>query len=300
MSLESEVFFKQLTKYLNEHQDKICSKKDMEKFVDQFVSEYNSRVQPANASCIPETADDYLMLARDAMSKKQELEYVNKALKLEPDNLDAAVMKAELTAKNQEELLMTLQALIKKGTKQMEMGGYFQDKRTIWYELETRPYMRLRYYYMDTLASNNMMKKARAEGEELLKLCPDDNMGVRFDLMHLYAYFEDEQAALALCEKYRKGLGTQMLLPMAVLYYKLGDLKRSLSYLRRLCKANSDAKRFIVAVATYNLEEFTDQSYPDSYIVGSMSELLREYMNFAYLFEPLDNFFDWSYRTLKK
>ncbi len=63
----------------------------------------------------------------------------------------------------------------------MEAGGYFEKcMGNFWLAVKTRPYMRLRHYYMEALAWNNMMKKACAEGEELLKLCQSDNLGVRY------------------------------------------------------------------------------------------------------------------------
>ena len=301
MSRETEKVMKQLTKYLDEHQDEITDDDDMERLIDRFMSEHNGSLLPGNVTRLPETADDYLALAEETGTKKKKLEYVRKALELEPDNLDAALMNAELTAKHPEELLMTLPALIEKGTEQMKAGGYFQeDMGDFWGVIETRPYMRLRRYYMDTLVWNNMMKKACAEGEELLKLCTNDNLGVRYALMHLYAYLEEEQAALALHKKYGGYEETQMLLPLAVLYYKLGDLDRSMSYLRRLYKVNPETKRFLVAAAADNLGEYADQADPNGYYPGSMSELLYEFMAYTYLFDPLDSFFDWSRRTLKK
>ena len=54
----------------------------------------------------------------------------------------------------------------------------------------------------------------------MLKLCEGDNLGVRYQLMHLYAYIEDEMHALALHKKYGDDEETQMLLPLAILYYK--------------------------------------------------------------------------------
>ena len=40
-----------------------------------------------------------------------------------------------------------------------------------------------------------MMKKAIDVAEEMLTLCESDNMGIRFQLVSLYAYFEDAMNA---------------------------------------------------------------------------------------------------------
>lgn len=116
--------------------------------------------------------------------------------------------------------------------------------------------MRLRHTYMQALCECGLMRKAAAEGEELLKLCIGDNLGVRYDLMNLYAYLEDEKAALALYRRYDKYEDSQLLLPLAVLYFKLGDFDSSISYLQRLCKANKDTKKFITAVNNDTLDQY--------------------------------------------
>lgn len=226
---------------------------------------------------------------------------MKKALELEPDNLDAGVMQTELTAKHPIECLEMLAPLIEKGNGQMEAAGYFKNcMDDFWGVVETRPYMRLRYFYMHTLSENGMMRKACAEGEELLKLCPNDNLGVRYALMHLYACLEDERAALAVSEKYAVDNETQMLLPMAALYFKLGDLERSMSYLQLLYKINPDTKRFLTAVSDDSIDKYFYEADPSGYCPGSMEELLYEYESFPYFFVLLHSFFDWSHRFLRK
>ena len=74
----------------------------------------------------------------DGVDEKK-LEYLSKALELEPDNLDAARMLAEVNAKNPEDLLEALSSLIEKGNSSMEKEGYFQDcMGDFWGVLETR------------------------------------------------------------------------------------------------------------------------------------------------------------------
>lgn len=44
---------------------------------------------------------------------------------------------------------------------------------------------------------------------EILDLNNDDNLGARFILMHIYAYFEDEKSAVKLFERYDCQKSTQ-------------------------------------------------------------------------------------------
>ena len=198
------------------------------------MEEYNASLPSKNVIALPQTADDYMELAENAGAKKKKLEYLSKALELEPDNLDAARMLAEVNAKNPEDLLEALSSLIEKGNSSMEKEGYFQDcMGDFWGVLETRPYMRLRHSYLELLIQCGMMGKAVNEAEELLRLCEGDNLGIRYALMHLYAYFENEDGALALHKKYDEYEESQMLFPLAVLYYKKAEQKGFFSELAR-------------------------------------------------------------------
>ena len=99
-------------------------------------------------------------------------------------------------------------------------------------------------------ASCGMMHRAIDEGQRLLELCENDNLGVRYQLMHLYAYMEDEMHALALHKQFDSYEETQMLLPLAVLYYKLNQFDKAEDYIKRLSAANKDAKKFLRAQTT--------------------------------------------------
>ncbi len=301
MSRETERVMKHLMQYMEAHQDELSSGVDENDLAQRFIEEYNSAVQPKNIRMLPQTTDDYLELAGEATAKKKKLEYLSKALELEPDNLDAGRMAAELNAKKPEDLLAALSALIEKGNVLMEREGYFQDcMGDFWGILETRPYMRLRHSYLELLIECGMMRKAVSEAEEMLKLCTNDNLGVRYTLMHLYAYLENEDGALALHKEYDDYEECQMLLPLAVMYYKEAKFEISLQYLRRLNKANKDTKKFLSAIANDRVEEFLDHMSPYGYRPFTIEELIQEYMENHYLFDGVAFFFEWAYRSLKK
>ncbi len=300
MSRETEKILKQLTKYMVEHQDELGDDVSEEDLAQRFMTEYNASLRPKNVLDLPQTADDYLELAENVTTKKKKLEYLSKALELEPDNLDVSHMIAELNAKRPEELLAAFSSLLEKGNSLMEQGGYFRDcMGDFWGVLETRPYMRLRHSYFELLIQCGMMGKAVGEAEEMLRLCNDDNLGVRFELMHLYAFFENEDAALALHKKYDEYEECQMLLPLAVLYYKKANYELSLQYLRRLAKANKDAKKFLRVMAKDGAEKLLDGINPYGYQPFTIEELIQEYCINHYLFDNVGFFFNWAHRSLK-
>lgn len=301
MSRETEKILKQLMQYMEDHQDELDDGADENVLAQQFMKEYNASRQPKNVLSLPQTADDYLELAENTSAKKKKQEYLSKALELEPDNLDVSRMIAELNSKKPEDLLDALSTLLEKGNSLMERDGYFQDcMGDFWGVLETRPYMRLRHSYLELLIQCGMMGKAVAEAEEMLRLCSNDNLGIRYELMHLYAYLENEEGALALHKRYDGYDESQMLLPLAVLYYKKADFERSLQYLRRLAKANKDTKKFMRMMTDDGLDEYLDKMNPYGYQPFSIEELIYEHFENHYLFDGAGFFFDWAYRSLKK
>lgn len=60
----------------------------------QFMQEYNASPRSGNVVSLPQTADDYMELAENTSAKKKMLEYLFKALELEPDYLDVSRMIA--------------------------------------------------------------------------------------------------------------------------------------------------------------------------------------------------------------
>ncbi|MBR4744509.1 MAG: hypothetical protein IK082_10035 [Oscillospiraceae bacterium] len=297
---------KAMKSFMEENAKEGMDLEEMNALAQQFMAEYNDqiRLNHANGSEeIPVCADDFLELAETAGSVKKKREYLNRALELEPGNLDALHDLAELDCKDPNELLERLRALLKKADSQMKRKGFFREcMGDFWLAVETRPYMRLRHHYFFVLLNCGMMRAAASEGEEMLKLCTNDNLGVRFVLMHIYAYLEDEPSALALLKRYGEYDATQLMLPMAMLYFKAGKLDAALGYLKRLAAGNKDTKKFLSAMCSGNTDKIDacfDEMSPYGYRPGTMEEFLVELNDNDFLFVNADAFFLWARTALK-
>ncbi len=301
MSRDTENAMRQAMEFLAAHQDEIQTDEDANRLLQDFVQQYNSGVIQLHPSQ-PETADDYLSLAEDAKTKKAAMGYIKKALELEPDNLDALLMQAQRNAKWPLDLVISLSPIIEKGDALMEREGHFRDDMgEFWGVLETRPYMRLRYAYLDALKNSGMMRKAVAEGERLLELCEEDNLGVRYDLIFLYAHLEEEEKALALfnASEYSEN-DCQMLLALSILYFKLGQLDTSLDYLKKLRKCNKDTKKFLRLVCRGDQEEiFSAGGSEFGYRPYTIDELVIAFQDNVFLLTSVMNYFKWANRQLK-
>lgn len=300
MSKDTEKVFRELNKYLDAHGGDEMSDQEMDRLISQFMEEYNANLQSGMvaAPAEPETAMDYLELAEEARTQKQRLEYTNKALELEPDNLDAGLAKIELTMKKPQQMLDALTELLRKGDTQMEQSGFFRDSMgDFWAVFETRPYMRVRYQYLQTLIDLGMLRKAAAVGERSLELCENDNLGIRYSLMCVYASLEDEPAALALLKQFGDE-DSQLLLALAVLYYKLDRPDEATEYLKRLQKINKGTKKFLRAAAGDRLEEI-DERIAYGYRPFTADELIELVENNLPLFITVPGFFQWADKRMK-
>lgn len=219
-----------------------------------------------------------------ARTRKKRLEYLNKALEAEPENVDAQLMQIQCTCDSKpDEQLPELYDLMKKAEKQLEREGFFKnDVGDFWLVLETRPYMRVCFSRFEALIDCGMLHRAIDQGRRLLELCETDNLGVRYALMHLYACVEDEMHALALVKQFDGYEETQMLLPLAMLYYKMNQFNKAQEYIRRLAAVNKDTKKFLRLAAKED-----------------MAGLQMASGQFGFLFASSPYFFKWALSYLR-
>ena len=244
---------------------------------------------------------DYLEMAESAGTKKKSLEYVEMALALEPDNADVLMMKADLTVKNKFELLEELDKIIEIAAAPLKKERLFDECRGDFWELfETRPYMRVRSRRIELYIDLGMMKLAEKECEEMLELCDSDNLGMRYTLMHIYALFEEEDKALRLFEKYSDD-GTQMLLPLSIIYFKKRDFENARKYLELLKKRNKGLKDFIRATKNEELiDDILFNMSPYGYSPDSVEELIIEFQEYEFLFIGSASYLQWMDKELKR
>ena len=101
MARETEKVFKAFDEYMKDHGEPE-SEDELNDMLHAFMQEYNSSIpgkpelSPANAT----TSDDYLELAESADTLEEAVRFSKKALKLDPDNLDAEAFVAVLSAKD--------------------------------------------------------------------------------------------------------------------------------------------------------------------------------------------------------
>ena len=289
MSRQTEKALQELRKILQENPE-------MADDPQHILQIMNSRADQEDAE--PD-AMDYLEMAENTVTKKKALEYIEKALALEPGNLDALKLRAEISCNTPEKMEKEYLALVDQAEKQLTEEGYFDEENIgeFWLIFETRPYMRLLNSLGDLYRESGKMRMAADIYNKMLRLCTGDNLGVRYSLMHLFVFWEDEPAAVSLFEKYPED-GTQFLLPMSMLYYKLNDYEKAQQYLIKLCKVNKDARKFFRTVAIgKELSDMPDLSF--GYRMNTIDELMIEFQENSFLILTSAGFFQWAAENIK-
>ena len=140
--------------------------------------------------------------AWEALTDEREFQLLLDAVKIDPGNTDAllGILRHSAVALADEiELLQKIVAVAERrlGPKAFkEFSGYF------WGFIETRPYMRARQRLADALREAGQLEPAIKEWEQMLKLNPNDNQGVRYSLLPSYLALTRVEAAAQLFANY--------------------------------------------------------------------------------------------------
>lgn len=286
----------------------VHSEDELQQIIEEFMMQHKEAVQHlqdflqenGQDDTVPADIYDYLDLAEQASRKKDKREYLAKAAELEPDNVEVKLAQAELDSKGPLDMLKVLPDLISAEEKRLKDQEIYQrSKGDFWLDFETRPYMMLLQEYLSNLIECGIHNKAIQVGEEMMRLNKNDNLGIRFQLMPLYAKMCNEMKALKL---YKQGADEQKssfyLLALALLYFKLGDWPKAKSYLETLKQEYPITKKLIRSIKKGDQSIF--QPYLDNppYAPFSDEELITAYLtNYAiYATEPY--FFDWADEAL--
>ena len=307
MHREIEKMYKQFKKFMEEHSTEEMSESEIRKLIDEFERQYNESTMKGEEDNSFDESDsekiyDYLEMAFETEDDSKRLKYAKEVLKMDKDNLDAEYLIASTDAKDSIDMLNRLEKILKHGNEIVEREGFMNEENIgeFWEIVETRPYMRIKQSYAEILAENGMMKKAVKEYEEILKLNENDNLGVRFRLMSLYAFFEDEENALKLYKKYNGQNSVQMLLPISVLYFKKGEFTKSLNYLKKIEKNVKGFKKFFKDMMNERGEFYLNQLSSMGYRPFSTDELILSMTENDYLFLTASSFVEWAYEKLGK
>lgn len=235
-----------------------------------------------------ERSDELLDMAIDSTSKAQAVKYVKQALEAYPDNIDAQSMLADF----EEDIIKRLKKydeVVENATRVMKEQNMF-DKDNIgcfWGIIGTRPYMRARHRKILTLMSLGRYTEAIKECEEMLELCVDDNLGIRYILIGMYCLLEKFDKCEGLYSKYQED-SLNMVLVMAIMYFKKGNYKKAKQFLEKVEEQNEYILDFLLEPSQELFENIDISS--DYYTLGSEEEAFTVVNDLVYLLASVPTF----------
>ena len=302
MSRETEKMNKALQKFLDANTTEKTTEDEMDSLIQVFIKEYNKMnenfVLDARTA---KTSDDFFELAKMTEDLSLSLKYAKKSLKLNPENLDAAFFSVEIEADSYVDMLERNEKILEYGEKIMIEKGFMDEENigSFWLIVETRPYMRVKFAYANLLKECGMLSTAISEYEDMMRLCKNDNLGVRHSLMYLYAATENEKKAAKLYKKF-EFFDSSLILPLSILYYRKKDLKESLKYLKELEEGNKDTKKFLKFVYEEKIDKILEEINDIGYRAATIEELAISFAENNNLFNSTLGYVEWAYNQLRK
>lgn len=146
-------------------------------------------------------AQDLMYEAFESHDPMERVELAKKALELCPDCADAYVLLAEHT-KNRKEALDLFEKGVAAGERALGPEAFRDDVGHFWGLIETRPYMRAREGLASTLWTMGRRDEAIGHLQDMLRLNPNDNQGVRDTLAGWLLAEERDEELARLFEQY--------------------------------------------------------------------------------------------------
>jgi tetratricopeptide (TPR) repeat protein len=196
---------------------------------------------------------------------EERVKLAKQAIDLSPDCADAYVLLAEHT-KSRKEALGLFEKGVAAGERALGPKAFEEDVGHFWSLLETRPYMRAR----EGLASNLWTMGRRDEAikhlQDMLRLNPGDNQGVRYTLAGwLLAEGRDQELA-RLLKGYDEDSANWAYTKALVAFRQNGDTPETRKLLKAAQKANKHVPAYLLS------RKPMPQERPSSYSPGDQNE----------------------------
>lgn len=161
----------------------------------------HERLSDAEAGA-KDKAQQIAFAAMDAPSEPEARRLAKRALKLDPDCVDALVVLVDLEARTTRDRIDGLQRAVAAGERSLGEKFIEENKGHFWMLIETRPYMRTLELLGTSLALAGLRTDAIRVYEKMLELNPGDNQGARDPLLTLYLAANDRTGAARLLAAY--------------------------------------------------------------------------------------------------
>lgn len=239
-------------------------------------------------------AQDLLDQAFREADERRRVELARQALEICPDCADACVLLAE-HAPSRKEALAWYEKGVAAGERALGAEAFERDVGHFWGILETRPYMRARLGLALALWSAGQRDEAVRHLQDMLRLNPGDNQGVRYTLAGFLLFLDRDGDLAQLLQQYAdEGSATWAYTKALLAFRQHGDTVES----RRLLKAAHKTSKHI---PDYLLgEKFPPNEEPGYYSPGDESEALNYIGSFLAAWKATSGAIAWLRQNVRK
>jgi tetratricopeptide (TPR) repeat protein len=193
-----------------------------------------------------EEAQELMYEAFEAQGR-QRARLARQALEICPDCADAYVLLAEETAGTAREALDLYRQGVEGGERLLGPEFFEENEGYFWGLVETRPYMRARLGLAQVLWTMGDQESAIEHAQEMLRLNPGDNQGVRYPLMLWLLETERDEDMAALVETYRDDGTADGLYPQVLFAFRQhGDGPQSRALLKEALECNRHVPGYLL------------------------------------------------------
>ena len=205
--------------------------------------------------------------AWEAPTRQRAVALAKKALSISPDCADAYTFLAEQTAKSVEEAIDLYTKGVEAGERAIGKQAFIEDVGHFWGLLETRPYMRARAGLAECLWAVGRREEAVAHFQDLLRLNPNDNQGVRDLLMPRLIELDRDKDAEKLFKQFDDdGMATWMYSRALLDFRKHGDSPKVGASLKAALAENKFVPSYLLG------RKRIPRNLPDHYGFGDDAE----------------------------
>jgi hypothetical protein len=171
-------------------------------------------------------------------------------------------------ARTTKEALQNYEKGVAAGERAIGPRRFQEDVGHFWGLLDTRPYMRAREGLAQTLWTHGRGEEAVGHLQDLLRLNPDDNQGVRYELVSWLLLLDRESELAGVLAQYDDPQATWAYTRALLAFRRGGDTPESRQSLKTAEQRNKFITRFLLG------EEPIPDELPDSYSLGSRHEAI--------------------------
>ena len=212
-------------------------------------------------------ANEIVELAWEMMSSKKRIHMANQALSIWENCLDAYMLLAFESKPNSEMSEKFFAQAVMSGERDLGKPYFKQNAGHFWGLVETRPYMQARQELALTQWARGKRTEAINHFRDMLVLCPNDNLGVRYILISWFFQEKRLSDAIELVQTYPHDFDSGWFYNKALIsFLRNGDCKKSEELLKVAIKENPLIVDYLVERKTMPIE------VPDHYGKGDDSE----------------------------